>query len=71
MDQTQKDDQQLKATSLAATEIMYLLGVAFLFIGLWIWAGIGPAFSLCGGVLISTALINARERHQLEAGNAI
>lgn len=42
-----------------ASEIIYLVGLVFLFAGLWIWMGLGQALFACGCILIATAIINS------------
>jgi hypothetical protein len=53
--------------SIDATEIMYLIGLAFLFVGLWVLSGIGLSLTVEGAVLIASALLNAwqREAHHV------
>jgi hypothetical protein len=48
-------------------ELFYLLGVAFLFSGIWIWLGLGQAFAGSGVILIITALISAIMREGTHA----
>jgi hypothetical protein len=43
---------------IGASEAMYLVGLASLFGGLWIWLGLGIALTCFGGVLIVTSVIN-------------
>jgi positive regulator of sigma E activity len=57
---------------LGASEIMYLLGLVFFFIGLWLWIGLGQALFGVGCVLITTGLINAQARDaRQETRNAV
>jgi UPF0716 family protein affecting phage T7 exclusion len=54
-----------------ATEIIYLVGVVFLFIGLWLAIGLGVAFASVGGVLIATAILNSVMRYRQEIHNVV
>jgi Na+/phosphate symporter len=42
--------------------VLYLVGLIFFFLGLWIWFGLGQALFCAGAVLIATAFINAIAR---------
>ena len=43
---------------IGATEVMYILGLALLFLGLLLWFGIAIALTACGAVLIISALLS-------------
>jgi hypothetical protein len=43
---------------LSEIEIMFLIGLASLFAGLWLLHGLGLALTVSGGALIVTALLN-------------
>ena len=48
---------------IGASEIMYLAGLALLFLGFFLWRGLDAACIICGGVLVVTALIDSGEAH--------
>jgi len=56
---------------IGASEMMYLAGLISLFMGLWIWFGLGPALVADGGILVSTAMMNGWLMAKAEAGNVI
>jgi hypothetical protein len=48
--------------NLGVTEYLFILGWLLLFIGLWLWLGLGQACFGAGSVLIAVALINSIAR---------
>ena len=66
---TDTEIQPDKRMKFSPTEGLYLAGVCLLFIGLWVWMGIGEALTGTGGALIGSALLNDWMKHR-EAMNA-
>lgn len=57
---------------IGVSEVIYLVGLLFFFLGLWIWIGLGQALFSVGAVLIGTAFINAQARDkQAERKHAV
>jgi len=46
------------AVRVGESEVMLLAGLGCLFVGLWIWMGLGQAFTACGITLIANAMMN-------------
>ncbi len=44
---------------LGIVEVVFLLGMAMLFAGLWLLAGLGLALTVCGAVLVLISTISA------------
>lgn len=53
------------------SEILFLIGLIFVFIGLWIWIGLGQAFFGVGAVLLATAFSNAMQRSSQESKDVV
>jgi len=43
-------------------EVLYLVGLAAILAGLWVWLGFGQALFFCGCLLVATAFVSAMER---------
>jgi len=56
---------------IGANEVIYLVGLLGMFLGLWIWLGLGPALAIPGGILMVTALINGWLAERAEAEDVV
>lgn len=56
---------------LGASEVMFLIGLALLMAGVWIWFGIGQSLSVGGVALLILAMLNGIVRDALPGRNDV
>jgi hypothetical protein len=53
-----------KNLKVGPSELMFLSGLALMFLGLLVWIGLGVACTICGATLVISALINNWMQHR-------